>query len=81
MAGHTERMAQDLAEEFGLHPGEVWREMDEVAERIRRFGPESVDELIRRCAVEFDLPEDELWAEYAQVVARRQRQAMVRCAG
>lgn len=72
-------MINELAEEFGLHPEEVRREMEETAERIRRFGPEPVDALIRRCAEEFGLSEDELRAEYAQLVARR-KQAGIQCA-
>jgi len=60
-----ERTVREVAAEYGLHPVEVRAEFEEIAERVRRFGPCSADEVVTRCAAEFGLSEDDLRAELA----------------
>ena len=66
-AGDLDRTVRDLATEYGLDPAEVRAEWEEIQARTRRFGPPSAEQVVRRCAEEFDVPEAEVWAEVARI--------------
>ena len=59
-----------LAEEFDLEPEEVRHELAAIRRRTRQYGPEPVEETLRRCAEELGIDKEELWAEVQQTQAR-----------
>ena len=61
---------QILAEEYGLHPAEIRAELAEHQKRLITYGREPVAVTIRRLALELNLDETELWAEYERILAR-----------
>ena len=61
-----ERAVRDLAAEYGLDPAEVRAELEANLEWVRRFGRCPSEEFVRRCAAEFDQPEEELRAALAR---------------
>ena len=62
-----ERTVRELAAETGLLPAETRAELEAIEARIRRYAPETPEQLVRRWAEELGLPEEELWAEVAQI--------------
>jgi hypothetical protein len=52
-----------LAEEYGLHPGEVRHALEETRRRTASYGPEPVETVVQRLAAEFGLDPAELRAE------------------
>lgn len=62
-----ERTIRELAAETGLDPAEIRAELEAIEVRTRRYGPETPEQLVSRWAEELGLPEDELWAEVAQI--------------
>ena len=66
-AGDRERLIRQVATETGLHPAEVRAELGAIGEHTRRFGPSTIEQVIRRCAEELGLTEGEVWAAYASV--------------
>jgi hypothetical protein len=66
-----------LAEEFGLDPGGVRRELDEHDRRIRRSGPTPAEERLRQLAAEFAVDLEEIREEAAQIHARLAARGMV----
>jgi hypothetical protein len=74
----SEEQIAILAEEFGLHPEEVRRELEETKRHHRRFGPESMSVQIGRLARELDLDEAAIRREYELVRLHLQVRRVVR---
>ena len=66
-AGDLDRTVRELAAEYGLDPAEVRAEWEEIQARTRRFGPPSAEQVARRYAEEFSLPEAEVWVSYDRI--------------
>lgn len=66
----SDEQIQILADEFDLDPGEVRRELEEIARHNRRYGPEPEDVQIRRLANEYELEESAIREEYESIRGR-----------